>query len=79
MAGVPPKLSDLDEEIRTLASSRVAGFLLQSLIEKITGGGGAGATLKEVMETSRLLYTEIAASAVYHLELIRRAMIPLKF
>jgi hypothetical protein len=76
--GVPPALAGIDEEIRRLASSRVAGFLLQSLIEEITSGGGA-ISLEGVMETSRRLYTEIAASAGYHLELIRRALFALKF
>jgi hypothetical protein len=74
--GVPPLLAELDEEMRRLASSRVAGFLLQSLIEKVLSGGSG--TLEEVMETSRLLYSEIAASARYHLELIGRTLNSLK-
>jgi len=74
------ELSQMDEEIRALAAGRVAGFLMQSLIESITSGSkaGAGSTLEEVMETSRLLYTEIAASADYHLGLIHRALYLLK-
>ena len=65
-------LEEVDRQILGLASRQVAGFLFQPLIRKVLGGSAG--SYREALELSAELYRELADSAGYQADLIRRAL-----
>ncbi len=67
-------LKELDSIDRMLVGSStkdIAGFLMQDLIDEITGAGDGGGD-EEIVDRSRRIYEEIATSARYHTSLLRK-------
>jgi hypothetical protein len=69
-----PALAEVDRRIMALASRQIAGFLFQPLIHQILDNPGGGGDFKKVLETSRSLYRNMAASASYHRKLLEKCL-----
>lgn len=72
-ASLLSRLDALDRRIMELSTRNIAGFLIQGLIQKITGGGSGQANEKEVISVSEEMYRGIAESARFHCSVLSRA------
>ena len=66
------RLDALDRRILELSTRDIAGFLMQGLIQKITGGGAMGGE-EGAISTSRQMYEGIRESAGFHIAVLSRA------
>lgn len=66
-------LDRIDTAILGISARSIAGFLIQSIIHRIEGEGGASAERGTVVERSRSIYGGIAESARWQRDLLRRA------
>jgi hypothetical protein len=67
------EMDDLDRRILALSSRNVAGFLVQSLIQAVTGQGERSLSPAEVVSRSRGMYEGIAESAQWQASLLARS------
>jgi hypothetical protein len=63
------KLDIIDEGIRNSATKEVAGFLIQPLLEELSGQGGRVQSLSDSLGQSRRMYLELEDAAEYHIRL----------
>ena len=68
------ELDRVDKRILELSSRKVAGFLLQGLIDGILGSPAGGGNLRDAVAASRAVYAQLRQSAQYHLELLERTV-----
>jgi hypothetical protein len=66
-------LEEIDRRILGLSARTIAGFLIQSLIHRITGEGDTAGGAREVAARSVEMYDGIAESAGWQIRLLRRA------
>ncbi len=67
-------LSKVDQNILSLASRQIAGFLFQPLIRRILDNPEDPRDYAQALATSRQLYEELLASASYHSELLHKSL-----
>ncbi len=73
------ELNKLDKRILKLSSRQVAGFLFQSLIQKILKSADGKKSLTEVLKTTGNIYRELKQSSRYHIDLINRSLTRLNY
>jgi hypothetical protein len=67
-------LAKVDQEILSLASRQIAGFLFQPLIRRILDEPEGPRDYAQALGSSRQLYEELLASASYHSELLYKSL-----
>lgn len=67
-------LAKVDQEILSLASRQIAGFLFQPLIRRILDNPEGPRDYAQALATSRQLYDELLASASYHSALLHKSL-----
>ncbi len=67
-------LSKVDQDILSLASRQIAGFLFQPLIRRILDNPEGPRNYVQALATSRQLYDELLASASYHSALLHKSL-----
>jgi hypothetical protein len=68
------ELDEIDTRILAVSERGIAGFLLQSLIHRIEGGGEGSATRQEALSDGEQLYSGILESAQWQKAIISRAL-----
>jgi hypothetical protein len=67
-------LAKVDQDILSLASRQIAGFLFQPLIRRILDNPEGPRDYAQALATSRQLYDELLASASYHSALLHKSL-----
>lgn len=67
-------LAKVDQDILSLASRQIAGFLFQPLIRRILDNPEGPRDYAQALATSRQLYEELLASASYHGGLLHKTL-----
>ena len=67
-------LAKVDQDILSLTSRQIAGFLFQPLIRRVLDNPEGPRDYAQVLATSRQLYEELLASASYHSGLLHKTL-----
>ncbi len=73
-SGILAELDSLDERILGISERSIAGFLVQSMIHRITAKGETKAPVAEVLADGRELYEGIEESACWQRRLVDRSL-----